>query len=787
MSDSDMKEEAKASALKKISGMFTRPEHLSRLEAVTKREERKKAAVEAMLRTGVQSQVEGIRTAISKLQLSVDNISTITSSLNLIEEKVDIIPDLKKKMQKLSQANSNHSQYAAAKENLKHIMNINESLIKAQKHLDAGEILHGHKIIMELENSRDDLMYEVYKMKSDGSQYDINLLKNYFVGVDALVNQLGKQLWYICERCLQAVRSEDGACEKLVSALRVVEREERIDKYYVSRQSASYTFMPPGRPRKWRKKLFEVLKDSVADKIEGTQIEDRQGNANWLVRYLELCRKSIVDDLKIVKSGLVICFPPDYNIYDRYILMYHDSICSVLKETAAEELDKAEIVHLLSWFNTYSSEEMLGNPRLDINVDELLAEKPLLSRESTNQLHDRFIELTGTDMNSWLDRIISHEEKDWNANEKIQAETNGCLYTQLPSHLFSIVDDSINVTKKISQELVPRVIAMYIEKSFQFAQKYRDAVINFKIKHFENRELLKNFTSTVIAVANNCDIFCESSDKLEKQIRMTMESSVGMDDDANSVSTRNRLAFGINREELIGKIELLRTKWRGIMNDAISDLQEELLKDIQTFLEEMLTKRWIRDNKDAITICKTIEDYYTDYRCMRPHIRRVLLQEIQYCLFNAILRAIDEKNTNFANYNERNLAAHRLEEDVLHFENMFKKFMNQSGFEFQTFSKVFVSVADIWKLSDKSILFLETSTFVRKYPDITKELVASILQNREDMNATESKQMAEEALSHIKYHPKGDLELTRLFTLSKRGNTVFEKIMTQPFIFRNII
>lgn len=45
-------------------------------------------------------------------------------------------------------------------------------------------------------------------------------------------------------------------------------------------------------------------------------------------RYLEVCRRVIVEDLKVVKSGLVACFPPEYKIYDRYINMYHEAISS---------------------------------------------------------------------------------------------------------------------------------------------------------------------------------------------------------------------------------------------------------------------------------------------------------------------------------------------------------------------------------------------------------------------------------------------------------------------------
>lgn len=49
------------------------------------------------------------------------------------------------------------------------------------------------------------------------------------------------------------------------------------------------------------------------------------------------------------------------------------------------------------------------------------------------------------------------------------------------------------------------------------------------------------------------------------------------------------------------------------------------------------------------------------------------------------------------------------------------------------------AIAEIIDLRDKSILPLETSSFVRKYPDIHIELLTSIIQLREDIGRAEAK------------------------------------------------
>lgn len=42
--------------------------------------------------------------------------------------------------------------------------------------------------------------------------------------------------------------------------------------------------MPPGRPRLWRRKLFQLLQKNVQDRLEGDQLEDRSIDQQWLAR-----------------------------------------------------------------------------------------------------------------------------------------------------------------------------------------------------------------------------------------------------------------------------------------------------------------------------------------------------------------------------------------------------------------------------------------------------------------------------------------------------------------------
>lgn len=145
------------------------------------------------------------------------------------------------------------------------------------------------------------------------------MLKAYFADVEVLSNLLEKQLTFILSRTLNTVRKDPTV---IVTALRIIEREEKSDEEILKQQKQT-GFLPPGRPKRWKEMMFRILEKSVASKIEGTQVEEREDNKHWLIRYLELIRMTILEDLRVVKTLCVPCFPPRYNIIDRYMHMYH--------------------------------------------------------------------------------------------------------------------------------------------------------------------------------------------------------------------------------------------------------------------------------------------------------------------------------------------------------------------------------------------------------------------------------------------------------------------------------
>lgn len=163
------------------------------------------------------------------------------------------------------------------------------------------------------------MLFELHKLPKQ-SAHDKMTLKRYFEKVETVSQQLERKIRLIMTRTLATVRKEPTV---IVTALRLIEREEKSDQFALQQQKQT-GFLPPGRPKEWRRKMMDVLQKAVVDRVEGSKLEERADNKLWLVRDLELVRQFVLEDLRVVKWLCTPCFPHRYNIFSEYVRMYNE-------------------------------------------------------------------------------------------------------------------------------------------------------------------------------------------------------------------------------------------------------------------------------------------------------------------------------------------------------------------------------------------------------------------------------------------------------------------------------
>ncbi|KAE8291490.1 Exocyst complex component 3 Exocyst complex component Sec6 [Larimichthys crocea] len=713
--------EAVATAVQRVAGMLQRSDQLDKVEQYRRREARKKASVEARLKAAIQSQLDGVRTGLTQLHSALLDVKDIQSSLADVSkdwrQSINTIENLKD----VKDAVVQHSQLASAVENLKNIFSVPEIVADTQQLIEQAELLQAHRKLMELECSRDDLMYEQYRMDSKNTS-DMNLISIYFEDVQGLSDELAKQLWMVLQRSMVTVRRDPTM---LVSVVRIIEREEKIDRRMVDRKKQT-GFIPPGRPKRWKDKMFEVLEATVSTRIEGTQSVTREADKMWLVRLLEITRKYVLDDLIVVQNLMVQCFPPHYNTFNRFFGLYHNAVSSRVKELASEDLEANEIVSLLTWvLNTYKSTEMMGHPELRVECDINHLE-PLLPQDVVDELLSKYVQTFTSNITGWLRKALETDKKDWQKETEPEADQDGYYQTTLPAIVFQMFEQNLQVAAQIDGDFKEQVLRLCLKQMNTFLIRYREEAVLYKEEHMRDRQLPQCYVQYMIAIINNCQTFKESINSLKRKYSQSSEPT---DSDAAIERTLNEVA-----------------------KEGCQFLLDEVFLDLEHHLNELLTRKWLTGSHAVDTICVTVEDYFNDFNKIKKPFNQEMTSEALRRVVVEYIKAVMQKRITFKSADERREGAERMIKEADQFKFLFRKLA--AGEDTDRLCGAIAAIAEVFKLTDPTLLFLEVTTLVSKYPDIREEHIQALLAVRGDASR-EMRQMIIGTLSENKVSYSG--------------------------------
>ncbi|XP_043269347.1 exocyst complex component 3 [Venturia canescens] len=740
MSDLQKLEEgAKATGTKHVINMLQRPGQLEKVEQYKRRIARKKASVETMLKTAMQSELDGVKVGFNQLQSSLKIIRSVKEELDLIGESFGAALELSTKLQAVQDENMRHSQYVTAKENLKHIFTVPESVEKTKQWINDGELLHAHQSLMDLENSRDDLLYELHKLPNQ-SVPDTLMLKAYFEDVEMLSKLMEKQIKLVLGRTLNTVRKEPTV---IVTALRIIEREEKSDHFANQRHKQS-GFMPPGRPKRWKDMAFEVLEKAVSNRIEGTQVEERADNKMWLVRYLELTRQLILEDLRVVKTLCQPCFPPKYEIIRKFVVMYHNSLSLHLRDIIAGGLEGNEYVSLLAWIiNTYTGHELMKHPELNIDTSDI---GPLLSNEIIDDLQEKYLRNMCQNYEDWMKKTLETEKVDWWSGILPEGTSQDTYYhTAAPVIIFQMIDQNLQVTKTISSDLTAKALLLCIEQVTKYGSMYRQAIQDFKARHFEDRSQVPYFTHHMITVVNNCLQFVELAQQMKQLYWVPTASG-----------------------DAAIKFESLLATYQHLRNETAAILLEESFLDLERQFQDLLTPKWLASPIPVSTICVTLEDYFQDYNHLRPKNFEYIITEAQNLIAKRYIVAMLQRKISLKTYEDCLTCTSKIMTEADELKNFFVRIAPKVG-NFDCPFEIIKRLAEVLRCEDSEILSLDLHSLVEKYPDMTEDHLVRLLSLRGDISRSEAK----EKVSYI-------LEAQRNRKTSQPiSNSIFRHIVIQ--------
>eukprot|EP00096_Caligus_rogercresseyi_P011855 TRINITY_DN480_c0_g1_i1.p1 TRINITY_DN480_c0_g1~~TRINITY_DN480_c0_g1_i1.p1 ORF type:complete len:718 (-),score=192.62 TRINITY_DN480_c0_g1_i1:66-2219(-) len=674
-----------------------------------------------MLKTAMQSQLDGVKTGLEQLQSALADMQMVTESVAEIEDTLKELPLLQDKLYDIKIETQKHSQLLTAKENLKHLFNVPEIVQQTETCIMEGRLLEAHKAMVDLENSRDDLLFELHKLPHQSST-DREVLKEYFEPLSSLSIQMEKQIRSVMQRSLNTVRKDPKV---IVTALRIIEREEKSDEECLQRQKST-GFLPPDRPKRWKEKGLGAINTHVMERIEGNQLEIRCENKMWLVRHLEVIRMITCEDLRIVKSLFQPIFPPRYKIMDHFIQLYQKAMSSRLLEVIDAGLEGQEYVSILSWIlQTYPGKEMMKNINLQIPANKIL---PLLDDDTMEKLQKEYLNNIQENYKNWMKNVLAQEVQDWKRREDPELDIDQCYHTSAPIIIYQMIDEHLQVAATISPDLVNKVLVLSIEEITSYGNLYQVEIHNYKNMFFNDRQSVHLFTRYMMAIVNNCDRYEELAQQLKE----------------------HWWKAGSHDGSAAAKFETLIRTFRVLRDESIGFLLDEAFMNITSHFQDILTPKWMSSSIQIDTICLTLDDFFGDYHFLKDkNFERVMSKAqdrfaVEYItsMFQpsllGFLKGTFSPDENF----DRRGAADKIIEEAKKAKDLFNKVAEDIANYDSPFDALAL-LAEVFKC-DAELLSLELGTFVKKYPDVTFEQLYCLLHLRGDLSKTDARLMAQE-------------------------------------------
>ncbi|XP_062997069.1 exocyst complex component 3-like protein [Elgaria multicarinata webbii] len=690
---------ARGAALKWASGVFYQPDKLEGLGQYRIREIQRNSSIQSRIKSTVQSYLEGVSMGLEQLHSALADVHYVQQELETVQQDLESGTNSFSTLQQLREVAVEHAQLGAVVQTLPQLFSVHRLLSETFDLLQNQRLLEAHTRLMDLESLRDDILSQLHQHNLL-SPLHLASVESYFGGLLELNDALARHLWHIVADGTKLV-SEDPSL--FVSAVRIIEREEGIDDALLLR-SQPLGFLPPGRPKCWRQKFFQVIQDTLATAHFQAVSSDAQGRL--LTRHLASLQSSILAELCVVKDLMVQCCPPHYDILAAFAAMYHQGLVGHLHHILTWELDKQEIFALLHWaIHVYPSSEMMAHPNLLPEVDVSIL-GPLFPVDTVNYLEETYLGKVQASIAEWMQKALEMEFKEWFSEEEPESDYQGCFQTSLPIIVMKMLDENVRVASLISDTLQQKVLNMALGELEAFLGSLYEDLVGFGKEHQQEPTASKFYVPYLLSTLNNCLALSTSISALYTAGASFLEPT--------------KMPWSLN-------VALERTQKK-----ACRLLLEEMLADLQPLFAQLPSHQWLSDESQLMSgLCKEINKHVKAFCRIRKPVNAYLLSETEHLIMGQYVRALLQKRMVCRKAEERSQMARRMLQDAAQLEELFCSLGLE---ETEQTLKVIADLQELIGLRDPSMLSLEVLGFVTKYPDISDDHISTLLDLRGDIS-----------------------------------------------------
>lgn len=316
---------------------------------------------------------------------------------------------------------------------------------------------------------------------------------------------------------------------------------------------------------------------------------------------------------------------------------------------------------------------------------------------------------------TWMGNTINQEKEDWKSNSEPEIDMENCYYTSSPVLIYKMVDDNLEVSNTISQDLVQRTLQISIDQVITFGNLYRQAMNEYLNE--KSPGIL--FTKYIIAIANNCEKF----EAMGQDTRKRWWKPGHLDVDSSH-----------SFEDLINTFE-------SIKEETITYLLNLSFMDIEEYFSQLFTEDWKTSSIAIENICDKLNEYFENYDKLKTSNYCLLFSSTQDRVASQYITAMMRRKVVFTTEEERKSAADKIKSESALCKEFFTAVAGDKiDAEFDSPFNTVDALAGVLS-ADEEMLSFELITLRSKYSDLTEDHMLCLLLLR-GLSRNEAKQVA---------------------------------------------
>ncbi|XP_018113604.1 exocyst complex component 3-like protein isoform X2 [Xenopus laevis] len=696
---------ARGAALKWASGIFSRPDQLTRLGHYRRRETQRNNSIQTRLKSAVQSYVEGVEQGIKHLHNALTEVQNVQRELNEAQEIWRKSDGQRSHLQPIRNLVTEHVQLSVVIQSLPFIYTVPELISHTQNLIETQSLLEAHRNLRDLESFRDVVLYRLQRVRpledpssctSEDEQHGedpAELVQQFFAGVNNLSEDLGRLLFSLAQSAVSLACSNPSL---LVSAVRIIEREEYLDAED-TRGSPQQLWRPPGRPKQWRESFFRALERGVCDRLIKSGLQE-DITPTGLATDLKDLQSKVLDELQAVCSVLAPCVPPRYEVCRAVALMCHHAISRHVRDILGRELAHPALYRVLH------CEDMMGHQDLSPEIDakELGA---LLSPEILEEQLNRYTRSVKVCLAQWIQKALEVEYAEWFRKQEPDKDQDGLYLSSLQQLVMQMLAENVQLASVLGETLESRVRNAAVLEMDNCLVWLREALVKYGIEHMKDRTHPTYYILYLLAIINGCTVLSSSISYLQPE------------DSASPVIRKST--------------PCLQTSLDKTQKKACHLLLDELQTELQPLFLQIPSRTWLSGSDTMHIICEKVELFNQHLSMARAPMCQFLLGQTERMLVIEYVKAFMHSKMVCKNPLERQQMAERMSSDA----EELRAALSRMDLEQSTLCvPLILSIKEIFALKDPSLLSLEVSGLMTTFPDISDDHVLALMELRGDVN-----------------------------------------------------